>query len=188
MDKITRSPDPGVDWLSGSTRRPGQRGQHDAPTGNILGGLDQEFLERDIYVDIVEFEVEGGPHVGGADDARGGVVAPVPLFSVPRVRRGSSSAGRWQPAMAHLTWTLFWAFPPILQQQPEEGGRTCAQGVQRQLVSWLRRGNNPCTQVVLGKDSHTGKEPVNAENTVRTTGVLTAGRNRGDSTDPVRQP
>ena len=49
-------------------------------------------------------------------------------------------------------------FPNITTTAP--WGRTCAQGVQRQLVSWLRRGNNPCTQVVLGKDSHTGKEPV----------------------------
>ena len=46
---------------------------------------------------------------------------------------------------------------PILQRQLEEGGRACAQGVQRQLLSWLRRGNNPCTQVVLGIGSQTGK-------------------------------
>ena len=50
-----------------STLRPGQRGQHHAPSGSVLGRLDQEFTQRDIDVDIVEFEVEGGPHVGGAD-------------------------------------------------------------------------------------------------------------------------
>ena len=32
------------------TRRPGQRGQHHAPTGSFLGRLDQEFLQRNIDV------------------------------------------------------------------------------------------------------------------------------------------
>ena len=32
------------------------------------------------------------------------------------------------------------------------------------------------------------KGPLNADNAVRTTGLLTAGRNPGDRTDPVRQP
>ena len=58
------------------TLHPGQRGQHHAPTGSFLGRLDQEFPQRDIDVDIVEFEVEGGPHVDGADEARRGVVFP----------------------------------------------------------------------------------------------------------------
>ena len=52
------------------TRCPGQRGQHHAPTGSFLGRLDQEFPQRDIDVDIVEFEVEGGLHVGRAYEAR----------------------------------------------------------------------------------------------------------------------
>ena len=56
------------------TRRPRQRGQHYAPTGSFLGRLDKEFLQRDIDVDIVEFEVEGGLHVGGAAEARRSVV------------------------------------------------------------------------------------------------------------------
>ena len=51
------------------TRRSRQRGQHHAPTGGILGRLDQQFPHWNIDVDIVEFEVEGGLHVGGADDA-----------------------------------------------------------------------------------------------------------------------
>ena len=58
------------------TRRPRQRGQHHAPTGSFLGCLNQEFLERNINVDIVEFEVEGGLHVGRAYDTRRGVVLP----------------------------------------------------------------------------------------------------------------
>ena len=58
------------------TCRPGQRGQHHAPTGGFLGRLDQEFPQRDIDVDIVQFEVEGGPHVGRAYEARRGVVLP----------------------------------------------------------------------------------------------------------------
>ena len=56
------------------TRRPRQRGQHHAPTGSFLGRLDQEFSQRDIDVNIVEFEVEGGPHVGGTHEARRSVV------------------------------------------------------------------------------------------------------------------
>ena len=56
------------------TRRPRQRGQHHAPTGSFLGRLDKELLERDINVNIVEFEVEGGPNVGGAYEARRSVV------------------------------------------------------------------------------------------------------------------
>ena len=56
------------------TRRPGQRGKHHAPTGSFLGRLDQEFLERNVNVDIVEFEVEGGLHVARAYDARRGAV------------------------------------------------------------------------------------------------------------------
>ena len=64
------------------TRRPRQRGQHHAPTGSFLGRLDQELLERDINVDIVEFEVEGGLHVGRADEARRSIVieAHLPQF------------------------------------------------------------------------------------------------------------
>ena len=58
------------------TCRPGQRGQHHPPTGSVLGRLDQEFLQRDIDVDIVEFEVEGSPDVGRAHDARRSVVLP----------------------------------------------------------------------------------------------------------------
>ena len=56
------------------TRRPGRRGQHHAPTGDVLGCLDQEFPQRDIDVDIVEFVIEGVPHVGRAYEARGRVV------------------------------------------------------------------------------------------------------------------
>ena len=58
------------------TRRLRQRGQHHAPTGSILGCLDQEFAHRDIDVDIVEFVIEGSLHVGRAYDARRGVVLP----------------------------------------------------------------------------------------------------------------
>ena len=44
--------------------------------GSFLGRLDQEFPQRDIDVNIVEFEVEGGLHIGGADDACRSVVLP----------------------------------------------------------------------------------------------------------------
>ena len=56
------------------TRSPGQRGQYHAPTGSFLGRLYQEFPQRHINVNTIEFEVEGGLHVSGADDARCSVV------------------------------------------------------------------------------------------------------------------
>ena len=56
------------------TRRPGQWGQHYAPTGSFLGRLYQEFPQRHINVNTIEFEVEGGLHVSGADDVRCSVV------------------------------------------------------------------------------------------------------------------
>ena len=39
--------------------------------------------------------------------------------------------------------------------RPDE--RACAQGVQRQFFILVAAWENPCTQVVLGKDWHTGK-------------------------------
>ena len=72
------------------TRRPGQRGQHHAPTGSFLGRLDQEFLKRNIDVDIVEFEVECGLHVGGGIRGQPWRCSRVPPASVLRVRQGSS--------------------------------------------------------------------------------------------------
>ena len=101
------------------TRRPGQRGQHHAPTGSVLGRLDQKFPQRDIDVDIVEFEVEGGLHVGGADDARCRVVLPShpPQFLAfgerhlyPAVAAGNGAFDR--DFSGHF---------PILQRQIEEG-------------------------------------------------------------------
>ena len=56
------------------TRRIGQRGQHHAPTGSILGYLDQEFIQWNIDVDIIEFE--GSLHVGGAYYSRRSAVLP----------------------------------------------------------------------------------------------------------------
>ena len=42
--------------------------------GSFLGRLDQVFAQRDIDVNIVEFEVECGLHVSWANDARCSVV------------------------------------------------------------------------------------------------------------------
>ena len=87
------------------TRRPGQQGQHHAPPGSFLGRLDQEFPQRDIDVNIVEFELKA------AFTSAGQTMPAVALFS--RSTRLSSSRSarvilirRWQPAMAHLTGTL----------------------------------------------------------------------------------
>ena len=54
----------------------------------------------------------------------------------------------------------------------------CSASTFNLVASW----ENPCTQVVLGTDSHTGKGPLDADVAVRTTGLLTAGRNRGAQT------
>ena len=84
--------------------------------------------------------------------------------------------------MAHLTWTLL-GISPILQRQFEEGAgkrAECSASTCILVAAW----NNLCTQVVLGKDAHTGKEPVNAENAVRTRSVLTSRRNPGTERTP----
>ena len=90
---------------------------------------------------------------------------------------------RWQPAIAHLTGTCL-GISPILQQQLREG-RACAQGVQRQLLSWLRRGKIPASGGPGQRLAHR-RRPLNAENAVRTTGLLTAGRNRDHKTAVFR--
>ena len=59
----------------------------------------------------------------------------------------------------------------------------CSASTFNLVASW----ENPCTQVVLGTDSHTGKGPLDADVAVRTTGLLTAGRNLGGRTGPVCQ-
>ena len=117
------------------TRRPRQRGQHHPPTGSVLGRLDQELLERDINVDIVEFEVEGGLHVGRADEARRGVVLPShsPQFL-------AFGEGHLQPSVAAgngaFDLDLSGHFPNITTIA--QGGG--AQGIQGQRLSWLRSG------------------------------------------------
>ena len=75
--------------------------------GSFLGCLHREFPYWNIDIDIVEFEIEGGLHVGWAFDAHRGVVLP----SQARVifRR------LWQSAMAHLSGTVP-AISPILQR------------------------------------------------------------------------
>ena len=136
------------------TRRPGQRGQHHAPTGSFLGRLDKEFRQRDIDVDIVEFEVEGGLHVSGADDARRGIV----LASHPP-QFLAFGEGHPQPAVAARDGAFdrdFSGHSPILQRQLEEGAGMRA-GCSASTFILIAAWENPCTQVVLGIDSHTGK-------------------------------
>ena len=116
-------------------RRPGQWGQHHAPTGSFLGRLNQEFPQRDIDVDIVEFEVEGGLHVGGADDARCSVVLRPSCLSPSRSAR-VILIRRWQPGMAHLTGILL-GIPQCYNDGSRQGFRACVQSVKRQL--YLRR-------------------------------------------------
>ena len=152
---MTLSPRPGVDWLSGSPAAPGsgvnitrQRGVSlDASTRSSSSGT--------------SMSISSNSKLKAAFTWAGQTTPAAALFSRPTRLSSSRSARvifslRWQPAMAHLTGT-FLGISPILQRQLRGGGRACAQGVQRQLLPCLRRGNNPCTQVVLGIDSHTEK-------------------------------
>ena len=109
------------------TRRPRQRGQHHAPTGIFLGYLDQEFPQRDIDVDIGEFEVEGGLHVGGADEARRGVVLASLL-----PQSFAFGEGHLDPAVAAgngaFDRDFSGHFPNITTTAQGRGFRVCAQG------------------------------------------------------------
>ena len=126
------------------TRRPGQQGQHHAPPGSFLGRLDQEFPQRDIDVNIVEFELKA------AFTSAEQTTPAVALFSRPTRLSSSRSARvilirRWQPAMAHLTGTLL-GISLILQRQLKEGDLGHARRAARHfawaaagpLVVWLR--------------------------------------------------
>ena len=109
------------------TRRPGQRSQQYSPTGIFLGRLDQEFSQRDIDVDIVEFEVEGGLHVGGADEARRGVVLASLL-----PQSFAFGEGHLDPAVAAGNGAFDRDFaghsPNITTTAQGRGFRSCAQG------------------------------------------------------------
>ena len=160
------------------TRRSRQRGQHHTPTGSFLGRLDKEFPQRDIDVDIVEFEVEGCLHVGRADEPRRGVVLPShpPQFLafgeahlLPVVATGNGAFDR----------DFFGHFPNITTTNQAVGF-----GHARGVVNV-----NSCLDCGVGKSLHPSspehgpahrKGPLNAENAVRTTGLPTAVRNPGD--------
>ena len=109
------------------TRRPGQRSQHHAPTGIFLERLDQEFPQRDIDVDIVEFEVEGGLHVGGADEASCSVVLASLL-----PQSFAFGEGHLDPAVAAGNGAFDRDFaghsPDITTTAQGMGFRSCAQG------------------------------------------------------------
>ena len=114
------------------TRRPSQRGQHHTPTGSFLGRLDKEFLQRNIDVDIVEFEIEGGLYVGRAYDARRGAV-----LSTHPPKFLSFGEGHLQPAVT----TGNGAFDrdssghsPILHPQFKARVRACMQSGRPHLL------------------------------------------------------
>ena len=165
------------------TRCPGQRGQHHAPTGSFLGRLDQEFPQRDIDVDIVEFEVEGGLHVGRAYEARRSAVlaSHPPQFLAfgerhlqPEVAAGNGAFDR--DSSGH--------FPNIT---------TTARG----RGSGLRAGCSASTFILVavweqslhpdspGQRLAHRKGPLNADIAVRTTGLPTARRNPGTERTPA---
>ena len=129
-----------------------------------------------------EFEVEGGPHVCGAYDARRGVVLPShpPQFL-------AFGEGHLDPAVAAgngaFDRDFSGHFPNIA---------TTARG----RGTGMRAGCSASTFILVAaweQSLHPGspgqrlahrKGPLNAENAVRTTGVLTAGRNRGTEQAP----
>ena len=166
------------------TRRPGQRCQHHAPTGSFLGRLDKEFLERDIDVNIVEFEVEGGPHMGRAYDARCGVVLPShpPQFLAFGERHLDPAVAAENGAFDRDFSGHFPNFTTTARGR-ESGLRAGCSASTFILVAAWEQSLHP------GSPGHRlahRKGPLNAENAVRTTGLLTAGRNPG--TERTRLP
>ena len=149
-------------------RRSRQRGQHHAPAGSFLGRLDKEFLQRDIDVNIVEFEVECGPHVGGAHEACRGVVllAHPPQFLAfgeghlqPAVAAGNGAFGRDFSGHSRNSTTI------------ARGGGSGRAWRMFSVNFYLGCGVGECLHP--GSSGHRlahWKGPLSAENLVRTTG------------------
>ena len=181
---MTLSPRPGVGWPSGSPSAPGsgvnitrQRGVSlDASTRSSSSGTSMSISSNSKLKAALTWAVHTTPAVA--------------LFSRPTRLSSSRSARvnlirRWQPGMAHLAGTLV-GIPPILQRQLKEGGgqarRVCSVGLY--LGCGVGKSLHPSSP---GQRLAPRKGPLNAENAVRTTGLLTAGRNPGDRTCPVYQ-
>ena len=113
-------------------------------------------------------------HMGGANDSSRSIV----LASHPP-KFLAFGEGHLQPAVAAGNGAFdrtFLGISPILQRKGKEGVPGWAQDVQRQLFSWLRCGEILHTGSSGHRLAH-WKGLLNAENAVRTTGLLTAGRN-----------
>ena len=179
---MTLSPRPGVGWPSGSPSAPGsgvnitrQRGVSlDASTRNSSSGTSMSISSNSKLKAALTWAVHTTPAVA--------------LFSRPTRLRSSRSARvifsrRWQPAMAHLTGT-FLGISPILQRQLEEGGGHASRvfSVGLYLGCGVGKSLHPSSP---GQRLAPRKGPLNAENAVRTTGLLTGGRNPGDGTGPT---
>ena len=94
---------------------------------------------------------------------------------------------RWQPAIAHLTWTFLGILPNFTttaQRQLKEGARHARRvfSVNLYLGCGVGKYLHPSSP---GQRLAHRKGPLNAENAVRTTGLLTTGRDPGDRTGPA---
>ena len=179
---MTLSPSLGVDWLSGSPAAPGSgvnitrhRGVSlDASIKSSPSGTSMSISSNSKLKAAFTWAVHTTPAVA--------------LFSRPTRLSSSRSARvnlirRWQPAMAHLTGT-FLGISPILQRQLEEGGGHASRvfSVGLYLGCGVGKSLHPSSP---GQRLAPRKGPLNAENAVRTTGLLTAGHNQGARTGPA---
>ena len=162
------------------TRRPGQWVSITRQWGVSLDASTRNSPHRDIDVNIVEFVIEGGLHVGRTGEARCGIVRPShpPQFltfgkgHLPLVVAASDGAFDRHPS-GH--------FPNIT---------TTVRGRE----SDMRAGSSASTFVLValwGQSLHPGnaghkpahrKGPLNAENAVRTTGLPLSRRNPRERT------
>ena len=174
VNYITLSPRPGVDSLSVSPVAPGRgvnitrkRGLSlDASTRSSSSGTSMSISSNSKLKAALTWPGQTRPAVA--------------LFSRPTRLSSSRSARvilirRWQSAMADLTGTLL-GISPILQRQLKEGAGMragCSASTFILVAEWDQ-------SLHLGSPGHrlaNREGPVNAENALRTTGLLTAGRN-----------
>ena len=113
------------------------------------------------------------------------------LFSRPTRLSSSRSARvifsrRWQPGMAHFAGTLL-GISSILQRQLEEGAGMRAGGSASTVIlvaEWKQSLHSGSPEHRLARR----EGPLNAENAVRTTGLASSRRNRGQNVPHLPAP
>ena len=182
---MTRSPRPCVGWLSVSPVAPGsgvnitrQRGVFlDASTRSSSSGTSMSISSNSKLKAALTWTGQTRPAVA--------------LFSRPTRLSSSRSARvilsrRRQPAIAHLTGT-FLGIPPNFTTTAQGGGGHARRvfSVNLYLGCGVGKSLHPSSP---GQRLAHRKGPLNAENAVRTTGLLSTGRNPGDRTYLTQLP